>query len=184
MLQKLGQFVLWMFGWKLLNNYPKQIRKSIILVIPHTSNWDYPIGILLKWAIGEDVKYLIKNSHIRFPYGWLIKVLGGYPVDRSKKSNLVEQIVEIFNEKEEFILNIAPEGTRNKPKDLKTGFYYIALNANIPLVLCSFDWQKGYLNFSDPLYMTGDYEADIKIIWNFFKGIKGKFPENGWTLES
>ena len=183
MLVVFSRFILRLFGWRILNEYPKEVRKSIIIAIPHTSNWDFPLGILTKWAIGEDVKYLIKSSVFKFPYGWIFKALGGFPVDRSKSNNFVDQVVQLFNEKEEFIINIAPEGTRKKTEKLKTGFYYIALNAKIPLVLISFDWENKELNFSRPIYVTGDYGKDIQKLKAFYKGIKGKIPEAGWGYE-
>ena len=155
----------------------------MVTVIPHTSNWDFPMGILSRKSIGQDIKFIAKSSLFKWPIGWLFRWLGGYPVDRSGKHNFVDTIVDIFNQKETFITTLSPEGTRSKVDKLKTGFYYIAKGANIPLVLCRFDWEHKIISFSEPFFTTDDKEADFKFIDNHFLGIKGKNPEKGYMYE-
>ena len=122
--------------------------------MPHTSNWDFPIGLLTRRAVGVDIKFLGKHSLFIPPFGWLFRWLGGYPVDRRKRTNLVDSVVDIFNQHDEFVISIAPEGTRKKVDALRTGFYYIARKAGIPILLCSFNYQIRTVLFG-PLFYPG-----------------------------
>lgn len=168
------------WGWKLTGVIPNHIKKKIYITIPHTSNWDFPVGILLKFGFGMDVQYLIKNSFMRPPIGWIFKKLGGIGVDRSKANNFVDRTVDIFNEYDKISISIAPEGTRKKVDKLKSGFYWIALKAKVPLIFVQFDWGTKTVNFADPYHVSGDYKKDLVDIKNHFSGIVGHTPENGW----
>lgn len=152
----------------------------IIAVIPHTSNWDFVLGVLVRSAMKKDIKFLGKSSLFRPPYGWLFRMLGGYPVDRSKNTRLVDGVVDIFNQKERFAVAIAPEGTRKKVDRLRSGFYYIALGAKIPILLTAFDFGKKEVRFLDLFYPTGDREKDFDHIHQAFTGIEGKVPEKSF----
>jgi 1-acyl-sn-glycerol-3-phosphate acyltransferase len=150
-------------------------------VAPHTSNLDFFVGVLARAFIKEikDSKFLGKKELFQPPFGWIFRVLGGYPVDRSRKSNLVDAIVEIFDSKERFIIALAPEGTRKYVGKLKTGFYYIAQKANIPIVMVGFDYVKKEVIISQPFYTGKSIKTDMPLIMKFFKGISGKNPKNG-----
>lgn len=170
-------FKLW--GWKVIGDFPKQLRKYILVVAPHTSNWDFPLGLLLRNIRGVDAKFIGKSSLFKAPFGWIFRALGGYPVDRSKSNNYVDAVVDIFNSKEDFILTITPEGTRKRVDEFKTGFYYIALGAKVPLVMVIIDFANKTVSFTEPFYPTGNKEADFEVILNHFRGVKGKNPEDG-----
>ena len=163
-------------GWKIEGKMPN-LKKYIIIVAPHTSNYDFLIGLSVRSILKFKASYLAKKELFRWPFGWLFRKLGGYPVDRSKKTNLVDAVVDIFNQHEEFSIAITPEGTRKFVPEWKTGFYYIAVKANIPLVLASFDYKKKVVVIADPYFPTGDKLADEKAILDFFKGHEGRFPK-------
>ncbi len=170
------------WGWKIDQVYPMEIKKSVIIVFHHTSNWDFPIGILLRPILHLDTRYVGKKSLFFFPLGILMRALGGVPVDRSKHSNFVDAVASLFNDYESFKITITPEGSRSKATKLKSGFYYIALKANVPIVRCKFDWGRMTVGFSEPFYPTGDYEADLPEILSYFKGITGKYPERDFDI--
>ncbi len=179
-----GKWILGLLGWKNTCLFPLDtLDKYLVVAIPHTSNWDFPLGLLSRDAIRQDVKYLGKESLFRFPFGFLFRWLGGYPVVRDKSTNYVDTVVALFNSKEKFAVCIAPEGTRKKVDKLKSGFYYMAHGAKVPLILCSFDWKKKEIIYSAPFYTTGDYEHDLPQIMKYFEGVVGKNPENGFTMQ-
>lgn len=181
----LAKFVFFtLCGWKIDVPYPKEVRQSIVIPMPHTSNWDFPIGIIIRPIMRVNISFAAKNSLFFFPLGLLMKALGGYPVDRSRKTNFVDACVAIFKKKDDFILAVAPEGTRTKVAKLKTGFYHIAVKAGVPIVCCKFDWGTKTVGFSAPFYPTGDYDADLPKLLAYFKDVKGKIPEYDYVHES
>lgn len=171
------------WGWKIDVPYPSNVPKSVVIPMPHTSNWDFPIGIIIRPIMRVNISFAAKDSLFFFPLGILMKLLGGYPVDRSKNTNFVDACVNIFNKKDHFILAVAPEGTRTKVTKLKTGFYHIALKAGVPIVCCKFDWGTKTVGFSAPFHPTGDYQADLPKLLAYFKGVKGKNPEYDYVHE-
>ncbi len=178
--QRFSQWLLGVFGWK-VEGYPDpKPPKLIIAVVPHTSNWDFPIGLLTRKAIGVDIKFLGKHTLFVPPLGWLFRWLGGYPVDRRKSHNLVDAVVDIFDQHDHFVLSIAPEGTRKRVEQLKTGFYYIAVKATIPILLCSFNFPAKTVSFGPLFYPGDDPEKDLKEISDHFRGIPGKYPEKSF----
>lgn len=135
--------LIWMLmGWEIVGDVPRHEKKYIIIMAPHTSNLDLFIGLLVRGILGFNSKYLGKKSLFKYPFGWFFKMTGGYPVDRSKSNNLVDQVVEFYNNHEEFVIALAPEGTRKNDGEWKAGFYFIADRAKIPIVRCLFDWKK------------------------------------------
>ena len=177
MIKWICRLILKIWGMKVTGKYPAEIPKKLYVVYPHTSNWDFPLGILLKGAIPMDVNYVGKDSLFRWPYGWLFRWLGGIPVDRSKRTNFVDSMVELYNKYDRLSFAIAPEGTRKRVRKFKSGFYYIALKAGIPLILVKFDFGNKEVHFSEPFYPSGDYSADLKLIIEHFRGTKGIHPE-------
>lgn len=148
-------------GWKLIGDVPRDEKKYIIIVAPHTSNYDFPVGLVARGVMGFKSNYLGKNSLFKPPYGWFFRMTGGYPVDRSKNNNLVDQVVELYNKHEEFVISIAPEGTRKNVGQWKTGFYYIADKAKVPIVRCIMDQKSKQVKFFDPFWTTGNIEVDM-----------------------
>ena len=163
-------------GWKVVDsiNYPK---KCIVIAAPHTSNWDFLIGRCYCYIKSINPKYLIK-SEIFYPFiGYLLKLNGAIPVYRKEKNNVVQQIVDLFNNSEELILGIAPEGTRSKVNKWKTGFYHIALKANVPILLCKLDYKNKQVGIFNKINPSSDYEKDMKFIEDAFRNVEGKIPE-------
>ena len=180
MFRKISQLIMRWWGWKYVINLKDWPQKYIIAVVPHTSSWDFPIGIFTRSIFKQDIKFIGKKSLFAPGIGWLLKALGGYPVDRSKRSNFVQSIADIFKSKESFKIAIAPEGTRDRVEKLKTGFYYIAKEAGIPILLCQFDWKNKNVVISKPFFPTDDIEADLKFIENYFRGVLGYRPEKSF----
>ncbi|MEQ9422908.1 MAG: 1-acyl-sn-glycerol-3-phosphate acyltransferase [Cyclobacteriaceae bacterium] len=169
-----------MTGWSVQGNSPENIPKYVLIVAPHTSSWDFFVGVAARSiARIENVKFIGKKELFRFPLGMVMKFLGGYPVDRSKNNNLVENVVSIFSEKEKFAIALAPEGTRQKVKKLRSGFYHIAKKAGIPIIMVGFDFKKKVVDIQDPFYPTDNTEADMEFIWHYFTGVTGQKPELG-----
>ncbi len=164
-------------GWKIVGDYPKDLKKFIIVGAPHTSNIDFVLGALMKYIKELPINFIGKHTLFKPPYGFIFKALGGVPVDRSKSSNMVDAIIKVFNEKDEFILAISPEGTRTKIEKWKSGFYHIALGANIPIIFNTFNFGKKEYLISKPYYLTGDKKKDFLFFHNFYKDVKGKFPD-------
>ena len=173
----LFQWILSAFGWTITGTPPDE-KKYIIIVAPHTSNIDFFLGIVAKFAIGVKANFLAKKILFYQPWGWIFSGLGGYPVKRDKHYNQVDQIVKIINKKDRFVLALAPEGTRSNSKQWKTGFYWISKLAKISITMVSFDYAKKKITFSEPFYPTENMEEDFLAMKNFFKDIKGFHKSN------
>src|SRR5258706_1331720 len=169
-----------LIGWKIEGSFPLEIKKYIAAVAPHTSNWDFVIGVMARSILKmQNAKFLGKSQLFKPPFGWFFRLLGGHPVDRSSSHDLVHQVVSIFNSHEKFVLALAPEGTRKKVDRLKTGFYYIAKQASVPIVPCGFDFEKKKVIVGQPFYPTDNFEIDMEFLLNFYRQINGDNPELG-----
>lgn len=155
--------------------------KCVMAAVPHTSNWDFPIGICVRNLMDIEIGFVGKSSLFVWPLGPIFRWLGGVPVDRSKSTNFVQAVANIFKERDVFRLTVAPEGTRAKVDKLKTGFYYIALEAKVPIVLVGFDWGHGIIEFNKPFWPTGDIEKDFEYIHAYFAGKIGYRPEGSFV---
>lgn len=176
-MQTISKFIYFqLMGWKLKGDFPK-LKKYVVIVVPHTSWVDFIIGLLVRSISKEKINYIGKKSLFKPPFGWFFRWMGGAPIDRSKNHNKVEAIKAIFEEREEFRLALAPEGTRKKVSQWKTGFYYIAKTADVPIVLVAFDFGKKEVKISAPEYTSENMEADFAKYYAFYKGVKGKIPE-------
>ena len=154
------------------------VKKAVIIAAPHTHWLDFPIGILLRSVLGVKTNFVGKSSLFKFPYGWIFRALGGAPVQRHENSNQVEAIAKLFHDRDVFRMAMSPEGTRKKVDKWRTGFYYIAKAAKVPIVMIALDFENKQSKISEPYYTTDDKEADFKFMRSFFKGVKGKIPEN------
>lgn len=162
-------FFIWKtLGWKIAGDIPKDIKKYIIIAAPHTSNWDFIIGLCVRTILDFKASFLGKKSLFGWPFGWFFKWMGGYPVDRSKRNNIVDQVVEIFNSRNEFALALAPEGTRKNITEWKTGFYYIALGAKVPIVRTKIDIKNKQVTIFPPFWPTSNFENDMEVIKSVF----------------
>lgn len=177
-MKTISKFILYtILGWKLENDFPQQPKKYVVIAAPHTSWIDFPIAILSRMSSGTMVHFIGKGSLFKWPFGYFFKMLGGTPVDRTQSNNMVDAVVAVFNSKKEFRLGISPEGTRKKVEKWKTGFYYIAKGAKVPVVMATLDFENKKIKISEPYYTTDSIEADFKVFKAFFKNIKGKKPE-------
>lgn len=152
--------------------------KYIICLAPHTSNWDFILGQLYSSAQGMKSNFLMKKEWFFFPLGILFKQMGGIPVIRQKKTSMTDSMAEAAKTAKTFHLCITPEGTRSPNPDWKKGFYFIALKAGIPILLYGVDYEKKLIKCTKTIIPTGDLEADMREIKQYFKGFKGKKPEN------
>ncbi|MDR6968454.1 1-acyl-sn-glycerol-3-phosphate acyltransferase [Flavobacterium arsenatis] len=166
--------------WKIVGEMNPNIKKSIMIVVPHTSWHDFYIGLFARGIIGLEMNYVAKKELFIFPFGAYFRWMGGAPLDRSGGKNIVDSIVSIFKSREVFRLAIAPEGTRKKVTEWKTGFYYIALKAEVPIIPIAFDYGKKQVVLNEPFYPTGNIEADFEILKSFYKDVIGKIPENSF----
>lgn len=178
MLAFIAKIIYKLIGWKcVVDNYPYHIKKKILIAAPHTSNWDFPIGILARTILKDKIKYIGKASLFKPPLGWIMYPLGGIPVKRTKTTNFVRAIVNEYDEREELTIVIAPEGQRKKIQHFKTGFYFIAKAANIAIIPTIFDWKNKEVRFLDPYYAKDDPKKEIKEIEELFRGVIGKVPK-------
>ncbi len=173
------RFLYWLWGWKIEGKAP-DLKKYLLIVAPHTSSWDFPVGYIAKELLEFKPHFLAKKSLFKIPLvGWFLKISRGHPVDRNRNMNLVDQVVMYFNTLDEFIMTITPEGTRAYAPQWKTGFYRIAEKANVPMVLVGFDYSTKTVILSEPIYTQGNMDEEIETIKDFFRPIKGKHPDQG-----
>ncbi len=163
-------------GWKVEGVMPAE-KKYIIIVAPHTSNWDFMLGLCCRSILRFDAKFFGKKELFRFPFGALFRWLGGVPVDRSKHLNMVDAVAELFKERENFIVAIAPEGTRKQVTQWKTGFYFIAVKAKVPILMVSFDYRRKTVFINKPFSPTGKLAPDLQTIFSFYKDKEGKYKK-------
>jgi len=172
----LSGFILWLAGWKLDIRVPSD-KKYVIIVAPHTSNWDFIIGKLVSWVAGIKPKVLVKKEAFNVVSRPFILMWGGIPVDRSNTADLLEQVFKLFEENDEFALSLTPEGTRKRNPNWKTGFYRIAVKASVPIYLAYIDYGTRQAGFHQKYVPTGDMDLDIKKIKSYYKDMKGKYPD-------
>ncbi len=170
-----------LMGWKLIGSFP-DLNKCIVAVVPHTSWVDFFLGLLVRRIWQEDISFLAKKSLFKPPFGWYIRWMGAKPIVRNANSDLTTSIAAIFKHREVFKLALSPEGTRKKVSQLKTGFYYIAKKANIPIVLVTFDYGHKQVKVSSPYFVTENMEEDFNTYKSFYKGAIGKVPENSFFI--
>ena len=177
-MQVFSKFILTkLFGWKLKGDFPRDLTKFVLIGAPHTSWIDFPLGLLVRSSYGIKINFLGKKELFKPPFGFIFRALGGAPVERSKSTNFVDAIVTIYSSRDEFRLALSPEGTRKKVGEWKTGFYYIAKGANVPVVMGRLDYGQKSVTISKPYYVSENKEADFKHFHGFYKGAKGYHPE-------
>ncbi len=171
-----GRAVLALLGWRIEGNLP-DIGRAVIIVAPHTSNWDFVIGIAAKLGLGLHASWLGKHTLFRGPFGWFMRRLGGIPVDRSQPQDAVPQAVARFAASERMVLGLAPEGTRKKVARWRTGFYHIARGAGVPIVPVALDWPTRALVIGPPVQPTEHMEADLAALGAFYAPWRGRHGE-------
>ncbi len=174
---KLLKFILKKLGFIIDYNVPKEAKNSILAFAPHTSFWDFIVGKMVFVAMEMKIHFLIKKDFFVFPIKHLLIKWGGIPVDKKRIRMLPIDIGNIIKSNNEIAILIAPEGTRKLVKTWKRGFYFIAEYANVPIFLCYLDWKTKKGGIGPCIYPSGDYEKDLIIMQDFYRGMEGKHPE-------
>ena len=168
----LGRWILSAFRFRIEGNFP-DLSKFVIIAAPHTSNWDFPLAMGAKLALGIGARWLGKHTIFVFPFSLLLRRLGGIPVDRSASNDVVSQVTTEFARRERMVLGLAPEGTRKKVERWRTGFYHIAHAAGVPIVPVALDWESRTIRILTPFVTTGAVDTDIAVLQQHFAGLKG-----------
>ncbi len=175
----------WIFtvrGWKIEGSFPYDLKKSILVVAPHTHYSDFFLGLAIRKKTHiEFVHFLGKKELFWGIFGVILRNLGGFPVERGKNLNQVDEVVKLYNSRESFHIALSPEGTRKKVTRLKSGFWHIAKNANVPIVLVGLDFANKKVIFGSPFNVSENEKADKQKIVRFFKGLLGYIPEYSIT---
>lgn len=174
-LKYFAKLVLWIGGWKIVGSLPA--KKAVVVMAPHTSNLDFLLGWLGYTSLGLKSHFLIKREVFKWYSSGLLKAMGGIPVNRSHSSNVVLQVTEEFNKRSEFLVTITPEGTRKRNSNWKKGFYFIALSSKVPVHLGFLDYKRKEGGFGTSFTPSGDYEADLKYIREFYSTKGPRYPE-------
>ena len=156
---------------------PHEYKKAVIAYAPHTSNWDFPLLMSARFANKVNVQWAGKSEMFRWPFRNVLTFLGGVPIERSKSTNMVQSVVNIFNSQERFLYAMSPEGTRKYQDFWRSGFYYIALEANVPIILYQLDYKNKRVTIGDVIKVTGNIEKDLAAIDMVFKDVTPKFKE-------
>lgn len=177
MIKTLSHWMLYkLMGFRFVSTQPLP-DKYVIALAPHTSNWDFIIGTLHRMAEGYRCNFMMKKFWFFWPLGYLMRALGGIPVERSKKMSMTDQIAAQARQRNEFHLCITPEGTRKRVSEWKKGFYYIALKADLPIMLYAVDYEKKEIRCTKSIIPNGDFDSQMAEIKNYFRDVKGKHPE-------
>lgn len=171
----LGILFLAVTGWKVAGSVP-DIPKFVLVLAPHTSNWDLPFILAVMYGLGIKINWFGKKELFPWPVGGVFKWLGGIPIDRSSRYNVVQQTAQTIREREQIVMGIAPEGTRSQSRHWSTGFYYIANLAQVPIVFGYLDYARKVGGLGPAIHTTGNIEADMKVIREFYSGITAKYP--------
>ncbi len=164
-----------LLGWRVEGHMPADSR-AVLIAAPHTSNWDLPFMLAIAWVLGVVPSWLGKQELFRWPFGWLMRRLGGIPVDRSAPGNLVQQAVDRLRAAERLFLLVPPSGTRSRATHWKSGFYHIARGAGVPIVCTFLDYRRKVGGIGPVVTPSGDVGADMTVIRRFYAGVVGKYP--------
>ena len=176
MLQKVAHSMLASRGWSLEKKLPPT-DKYVLIGAPHTSNWDFPLAMLAMAALDIRFNWVGKHSMFVFPVAGVFRKMGGIPLDRSKSSGFIDYLVSLYESSEKLAIAIAPEGTRSYTDHWKSGFYYIAKRANVPIAFGFMDYAKKHMGIGGWMMPGEDVKEDMKTIAAFYEGLKGKFPD-------
>jgi 1-acyl-sn-glycerol-3-phosphate acyltransferase len=177
----LARVLIRLFGWRLVGKAP-DVDHCVVIFAPHTSNWDFPLLLLVRFAVGGPVHYLGKHTLFRWPFGWFFHLTGGIPVDRQKRRHVVKKATRLFRERAALWLALSPEGTRDKTDHWKSGFYRIALAARVPVLLAFVDAAKKECGLGGLVELTGNVERDLATIRAFYGTKRGIHPELASTI--
>ncbi|MBW2420569.1 MAG: lysophospholipid acyltransferase family protein [Deltaproteobacteria bacterium] len=175
-IQLLARLFLSLTGWKSEGARPRA-RRFVLIAAPHTSNWDLAFLLAFSWFYGIKPSFMAKHSLFRWPMGPVMRLLGGIPIQRHRRGNVVDQMADTLRESEDLALTVPAEGTRSYADHWKSGFYHIARKAEVPIVLSFLDYERKVGGFGPEIVPSGDLRADMKIIRDFYADKKGRYPE-------
>ena len=180
-----SKFIFWLAGWKVVGSFPKEVTKAVMIAAPHTSNWDFLYVRCAFYILRVPLRYTIKKELMVLPFGFFLKKMGAIPIDRSpkeglkRKNNMVSAMVKLFDTHDQLIVLVTPEGSRKYVKRWKTGFYRVAEQAHVPLVMGYLDYKNKEAGVGPVFYPTGNIDKDIDEIKEFYRTIVPKHPEKG-----
>ncbi|EIM40744.1 MULTISPECIES: 1-acyl-sn-glycerol-3-phosphate acyltransferase [Acinetobacter] len=183
MFKNLAEKALKLMGWETDNHWPENLSQCVMIAAPHTSNWDALYARLALKALGVNVRLTIKDSYMQFPLGPFVRAMGGIGIDRRPKQageprpSMVQVMTDLFKQHPELVMLVTPEGTRARQEQWKTGFYYVAVNAGVPIALAYMDYEQKKAGVGKIIHPTGDFEEDMAEIMDFYAGIQAKFPK-------
>lgn len=169
-------------GWKLQGEIPNR-GKYVLVGAPHTSNWDFPLAIAASYVYRFEIRWLGKDTLFPWPFGWLIRWFGGIPVDRSHPHGMVGQLKTRFDTADNLIFAIAAKGTRKKTQYWKSGFYWLAYSARVPVIFCYLNYNERTICLGTPISLSGDVRKDMKIVRSFYTNMCGRHPELEDTIQ-
>jgi 1-acyl-sn-glycerol-3-phosphate acyltransferase len=180
----LARFIFWTTGWKVAGEWPQGLKKAVLIAIPHTSNWDLIYARAAFYLLDVPVKFTIKKEVMVGPLGWIIKAVGGIAIDRKKVAGKKTQtytqaMISMLKESDELVMMVTPEGTRSYAPKWKTGFYHIALGAEVPVVIGYLDYKLKRAGIGPVILPSGNMDEDIEAMKAFGRTVTAKFPENG-----
>jgi len=164
----------WITGWRVVGNIPSDIKKCVIIGAPHTSNYDFGYARALFYILDRPIKYIVKEELLQTPLAWFFRATGAIGVSRDKSQNMVAQMAELFAGSETMCILLSPEGSRQANGKWRTGFYHAAMQAKVPVVLISLDYNKKVAHVGACIFPTGDYQHDIVQIKGYYQGITPK----------
>ena len=181
-LRLLGAAILRLSGWSIDGRSPQE-SKYVAIFAPHTSNWDFPFMMSIVFVLGVRARWFGKKELFWGPLAGIFAWMGGIPIDRGTRKNMVGQAVTAIQGSEEIVVGVAPEGTRSRARYWKSGFYYIADQAEVPIVPAYLDYARKVGGFGAPIMPSGNIEADMKLIEEFYEGVTAKFPHEVGQIE-
>jgi len=179
LLPALGRAALWLSGWKIRGELP-ELPKYIIIVAPHTSNWDFPVGVAALFALDLEAHWFGKDAIFREPFGTILRMFGGRPVHRETPEGVVAEVAAAVRAEPQFVLALAPEGTRKQVDHWRTGFYRIAEAADVPVVPVWFDWSRREIGLNAPIRVTGNFASDVAALQALFRPEMARNPKGFW----
>lgn len=182
-MKAIARFLLRLFGWTLTRVDPGT-RRYVLIFAPHTSNWDFVVGLLAAWALGLKAHWMGKNTLFRWPLGPIFRFWGGIPVDRSRPGELSRQMAARFEAADHFVLGIAPEGTRSFSDHWKSGFWHIARAAGVPVVMAYIDYPRKLVGIGESFVASDDLESDFRRIQAFYADKQGRYPEQESSIKT
>ena len=186
-MRAIARLIFWITGWEVEGELPEDLKKAVIIAAPHTTYWDFFYARLAFFILRLPIRITIKKEAVNHPlYGWLIRSMGAIAIDRTpkkgnlkKRSSMVDAMVDIIESHDQMIMMVTPEGTRKYVARWKTGFYRVAEEANVPIILGFLDYSTKTAGFGPVFQPTGDYDKDLVEIQDFYRTKQGKYPEQG-----